>query len=194
MLLPELIPFPPMTPGKVTAPPMPGRPCPGRLTPGMEGFVGRLGFVEPGLLPTFPSPTPGNGNGLIVLGLEGVVGLISIGGLTIGFVLMGGKFGRVEGRVGLAGFVSGRILIPPPGLTDGGSLLLGCPIPMDGRSVPSDGKEGRDGSVDGRLIPGLSLGFDGRTLGILMLGFTTLEPLNGLELPSDGPPVGKLGF
>lgn len=143
------------------------------------------GFVLPisgGLIPGF------------VVGLEGIVGLISMGGLTMGFVLIGGKFGRVEGKLGLAGFVSGRMLIPPPGLGTTGSLLLGCPIPIEGRSVPSDGKEGRDGRVEGRPPPGLSFGFEGRTVGILMLGFTRLEPSSGLELPSDGRPVGKFGF
>lgn len=143
------------------------------------------GFVLPisgGLIPGF------------VLGLEGIVGLISIGGLTMGFVLIGGKFGRVEGRFGLAGFVSGRMLIPPPGLGMTGSLLLGCPIPIDGLSVPSVGNKGRDGRVEGRPAPGLSFGFEGRTVGILILGFPALEPSSGLELPSDGRSVGKLGF
>jgi hypothetical protein len=187
----------------------------------MLGLMGRLGFVEPGLLPTLPSPDPGKGNGLgrawpsdgglvpgvgrvvptsggnipgFVVGLEGVVGLMSIGGLTMGFMLTGGMFGRVEGRLGLAGFVSGRTLIPPSGFGNTGSLLLGCPIPIDGRSLPSEGNEGREGSVDGRLTPGLSFGFEGRTDGILILGFVTLDPSSGLELPSDGRPNGRFGF
>jgi hypothetical protein len=192
----------------------------------MFGLVGRLGFVEPGLLPTFPLPDPGNGNGLgracpseggfvpgvgrvvptsgglipgFVLGREGVVGLISIGGLTMGFMLTGGIFGRVAGRLGLAGFVSGRTLIPPSGFGNTGNLLLSCPMPIDGRSLPSVGKEGREGSVDGRFAPGFSFGFDGRTDGTLtdgtlILGFVTPDPLIGLELPSDGLPKGRFGF
>lgn len=151
--------------------------------PGVGRVVPISGGLVPGLVP----------------GLAGVVGLISIGGFTMGFILTGGIFGRVAGRLGLAGFVSGRTPIPPSGFGNTGSLLLGRPIPIDGRSLPNVGKEGREGSVDGRLTPGFSFGFVGRTDGILtdgilILGLVTPDPAGGLELPSDGLPEGRFGF
>lgn len=176
--MPELMLLPPTSPGNVTAPPIPGRPCPGRFTPGMLGVVGRLGRVVPGRFPPEPGlgfgrvpglgrtsgsgripgvgrvcpPSDGRVPGLVD-GMDGagMVGLTSAGGRVIGLVFAGGKLGRVDGLVTCGGFTSGRAVLPPPRFGMLGSRLPGSPIPIDGLLFPSEGIEGRVGNVEGLL-------------------------------------------
>lgn len=60
--------------------------------------------------------------------------------------------------------------------------------------MPSVGNDGLAGSVEGRVVPGLSFGFDGITVGILILGLIAPGASSGLEFPRDGRPEGRVGF
>jgi len=166
-----------------------GRTCPndGGLIPGLDGIEGLTSGRE-GL-------TPGlGGHKGFVPGLDGKEGFTLIGGFTLGLTLSGGMFGRVVGRLGRLGLVVGRSLFKPPGPGMFGSLLPGWPIPMEGRSLPSDGSVGLLGSVDGRVGFVALPGKFGRTDGVVILGFVLLGRLAGFAFPNEGRAVEKLGF